>query len=469
MYVPLKYKLSALGFCLALLSSGQNNPIEGQLKHAGTGRLSILQIYPDSIPQISVLFRAEKADGQPYFGISKSALIVEENDKTCQVRSLKPLSEGLPLTINLVIDHSSSMLFDMNEFIRLKINPYYLPTNKYGQITFPQNYISPLQRAKQSVNRFIENIDIKKDKVGLVGFGSSVDAPLEPTNNKTQLQKTLDDIQADSSTAFYDALMVALQNFKTDYSMKVIVALTDGSDNASVFNFDDVVNLSNEKNIPIYIIGLGNVLTDTLKKLAHSTDGQFFYAKSANLLDSTYQLIQNRIQAFYELTYTSSSLMASDSVRQIFIGFLAEDSSMIYDKQLLKLNPALQQRITEIAEEQEQIRRQNNLLSLAGFLSVSMLGAGLIFFAFRPRKKKFKSVLHVFPNPADTQTNVQINPKDLPGQLSLISMQGNQILELPIANPDTLLDTGSWPSGSYTANYMAANGTALQARLIIQH
>jgi Ca-activated chloride channel homolog len=469
MFQALKNKLSAAGLCVAVFAFGQNSPIQGQLNHSGNGRLSILQIHPDSIPNISVLFRAEKADGQPYFGLSKSAMTVEENNKACSVISLKPLSQGMPIAVNMVLDHSGSMMFDMEALLKLGVFPHHIKADANGEPVFPKAYTPPIEHAKQSLSRFFENLDSKKDQIGLVGFSSSVDVLLQPTNQKTELNASLEQLKADGSTAFYDALMVALQNFNPDYSLKVIVALTDGMDNASVFTFSDVVDLANEKDIPIYIIGLGDVYTDSLDLLAKATEGQFFYAKSANLLDSTYQMIQNRIKAFYELTYTSPNLMASDSLRQIFIGFLAEDSSMLYDKQLLRLNPALRQRITEIAKEQEKIRLQNNLLSLAGFLSVSVLGAGLIFFAFRPRKKKSKSGFMVFPNPADTQTKVQIDTNDLSGQLRINSMQGNQILELRITTPETLIDTGSWPSGTYTATYTGANGSILQTRLIIQH
>jgi hypothetical protein len=466
---PAKYSLLGAALLHFLISFGQSEPIQGELGHTGNGSLSILQIHPDSIPRISILFRAEKADGQPYFGLSKSAMTVEENSKACKVLSLKPLSEGMPISVNMVLDHSGSMLTDVNEFIRLGINPYLLSFDERGQPVFPDAYTPPIKHAKQSVRRFIENLDGSKDKIGLVGFTSTVDVRIEPTNNKTLLNKTLDKINADSATAFYDALMVALQNFQPDYSLKVIVALTDGMDNSSVFTYSDVVDLAKEKDIPIYVVGLGDVYTDSLNLLAQATDGQFFYAKSANLLDSTYQLIQNRIKAFYELTYESPSLLDSDSLRQIFIGFLAEDSSMLYDKQLLRLNPTLRKRIAEIALEQERLRQQNNLLTLAGFLSVSLLGAGLVFFAFKPRKKKSKSEIQVYPNPADTQTNVQINPEDLPGQLSIISMQGNQIFEQIVAHPAITIDTGSWPSGTYSLNFTAANGAAFQTSLLIQH
>jgi len=251
--------------------------------------------------------------------------------------------------------------------------------------------------------------------------------------------------------------------------MKVIVALTDGLDNSSIFTYSDVVELAKEKEIPIYIIGLGDVNTDSLDLLAEATDGQFFYAKSANLLDSTYQLIQSRIKAFYELSYETPSLLDSDSLRHIFLGFLAEDSSLLSDKHLLKLNPVLRQRINEIAKEQEQMRLQNNMMTLAGFLSVSALGAGLVFFAFKPRKKKSSSNLRVFPNPADTQANVQVPQDALPGQLWVGSMQGTRIYEKSVVSPSVKLDTGSWPSGMYTLNFTDKKGMAIQTSLLIQH
>jgi hypothetical protein len=443
--------------------------VQGNLTSIGSDRLSILQVFPDSVPQISLIFRAENQNGEALFGLKSSALTVEEDQKPCKIIDFRPLSEGMPLVVNMVLDQSTSMYFDVLELNRLKIRPQNVKVDSNGQFIFPKRYTPPLIQARNAIQHFIEKLNLEKDKLGYIGFSNEVKLRIPPTQNKGKLIQSLANLEAAASTAFYDALMVALQNYESDYGMKVIIALTDGNDNSSVFTFDDVVDLSKEKEIPIYIIGLGEVNADSLNLLALKTDGQFFYAPTANMLDSTYQIIQNRINAFYELIYESRNLTASDTLRSIYLGFMTADSTLLYDEATLRLYPKLRQRLIEISEQRRQTKNKNNALALLGFISVAAVGAGLVFFTFRPKKQKHVDGIMLLPNPADTSTIAKLKRKVKSGKWKVISQHGHNMFEEENTTSELQLNVGSWPTGTYVITFTSPKGEIQQTNLLVQH
>lgn len=443
--------------------------VQGALNSTGRDRLSILQVFPDSVPRVSLIFRAENQNGEALFGLKSSALTVEEDQQPCQIVALRPLSSGAPIHVNMVLDQSTSMYFDVVELNRLKIGPLDVQVDSNWNYIFPKSYTPPLTQAKNAIQHFIEQLDLGKNKLGYVGFSNEVKIRVPPSHNKANLIQALENVKAGPATAFYDALMVSLQNYESEYGMKVVIALTDGNDNSSVFNFDDVVDLAKEKEIPIYIIGLGDVNADSLNLLANKTDGQFFYASSSNMLDSTYQIIQKRINAFYELIYESKNLTPSDTLRSIYLGFLTPDSTLLYDEATLRLNPLLRKRLIEISERRRQTKNQNNALALFGFISVAAIGAGLVFFTFRPKNKKQGNGLLLFPNPAETLTTAKLSSKVKSGKWQIISQHGHSMFEQEYSSSKLQLNVGSWPTGSYSVTFTSQEGEIYQASLLVQH
>jgi hypothetical protein len=203
--------------------------------------------------------------------------------------------------------------------------------------------------------------------------------------------------------------------------------------------------------------------------LALKTDGQFFYAPTANMLDSTYQIIQNRINAFYELIYESRNLTASDTLRSIYLGFMTADSTLLYDEATLRLYPKLRQRLIEISEQRRQTKNKNNALALLGFISVAAVGAGLVFFTFRPKKQKHVDGIMLLPNPADTSTIAKLKRKVKSGKWKVISQHGHNMFEEENTTSELQLNVGSWPTGTYVITFTSPKGEIQQTNLLVQH
>ncbi|MCZ8216287.1 MAG: VWA domain-containing protein, partial [Cyclobacteriaceae bacterium] len=163
------------------------------------------------------------------------------------------------------------------------------------------------------------------DFISIVGFSSTVDKILPLTNNKEKIDSIINSMQADSLTALYDAMLAGLNQLNTSYGVNVLVTLTDGQNNKSKSSWKDVTERAAHLEIPIYIIGLGNVNKDTLQMIADMTNGQFIYTQTSESFRQIYSRISKDIQSFYDLKYESHNLSAIESKRNLTITFLPND------------------------------------------------------------------------------------------------------------------------------------------------
>ena len=137
-----KYILMAI--LLPGLTFGQEDKkIKGNISSKDVN-ISILGVYQDDFPNVSVVFRAEKNNGNPVFGLKKKDMTVKENDENCQVISIQELSKKKPINIGIVVDHSGSMQFDERKINQLGYDISEIPVDEYGNYSFPKGYVQPI-------------------------------------------------------------------------------------------------------------------------------------------------------------------------------------------------------------------------------------------------------------------------------------------------------------------------------------
>lgn len=182
----------------------------------------------------------------------------------------------------LVLDISSSMLAD----------------------DFPPNR---LEAVKKTASDFIESR--KDDRIGILVFAgeSFIQCPL--TVDKKVLQSLIKEITVASKEHDGTAIGMAIANGtnrlrNSDVESRVMILLSDGSNNAGEIDPKTAAELAAEYDIKIYTIGAGTnqsytripgrglirneIDEETLQHIAHMTGGKFFRATDVEALASIY-------------------------------------------------------------------------------------------------------------------------------------------------------------------------------------
>lgn len=326
--MPLRIKLSIfLIYCLTTLTAFGQKQIRGHIKTRDSIEFSIISVLPDSFPTISIIFKGHKANGDPLWNLKREDFKVTENGEDSNVKSLTPISRNKPINIGIVIDHSSSMAEDYSLLFDKSGKALFSYDTTTFEPILPKEYISPIDNAKATTKDFANSFDFKKDFISIIGFSSTVDKILPLTNNKDKIDSVINSMQADSLTALYDAMLVGLNQLNTNGGVNVLVTLTDGQNNKSKSSWKAVTEKAAYLDIPIYIIGLGNVNKDTLQMIADITNGQFIYTQTSKSFKEIYSRISKEIQSFYDLKYESRNLSAIEKYRNLTISFLPNDTN----------------------------------------------------------------------------------------------------------------------------------------------
>lgn len=427
--------------------------------------ISILGVYQDAFPNVSVVFRAEKSNGNPVFGLKKKDMTVKENDENCQIISIQELSKKKPINIGIVLDHSGSMQFDERQLNQLGYDITEIPCDEYGTYTFPKGYVQPITLAKNALLEFVESFNFDKDKIGVVGFSSTVDYQLGLTNQSGKIKRKIRSMKSNGTTAFYDAILASLRQVENTDGVSVVVALTDGNDNASLSSMNTVINKAKSIDIPVYIVGLGDVNQHQLEQLATATGGQFYFANSANSLSLIYEKISEKLQSFYDVIYQSPNLENHSTERSIEISFIDEGTNVVSEEERYTLDSnavvyiakkqaeALQKSQEEalrIQQENLAQENQNQMLINSGIgLLALLVTGGIVFYFARKKSTASISIAKVFPNPTANKINVEINNVGQErGTLHVFDLQGNQVHNQSIGDREEV-DLSHLANGTY--------------------
>ncbi len=173
-----------------------------------------------------------------------------------------------------------------------------------------------LEVSKKVAKEFVESR--RGDRIGLVVYAGEAYTSCPATLDYSILKDQIDKIQGeniDPGTAIGTGLGTAVSRMRDDsLSSKVIILLTDGSNNAGDISPDMAADLAKAKNIRVYTIGVctygealspiptpfgirfENVPVDideqTLKNIAKKTNGKYFRATDEEGLKSIYEEIE---------------------------------------------------------------------------------------------------------------------------------------------------------------------------------
>ena len=173
-----------------------------------------------------------------------------------------------------------------------------------------------LEASKVVAKEFVDGR--KGDRIGLVVYAGEAYTACPATLDYKILKEQIDNISdayIEGGTAIGTGLGVAVTRLRSDsLKSKVIILLTDGSNNAGEISPDDAAELARAKNIRVYTIGMGStgmamtpiptpfgttyqnipveIDEQTLQRIASKTNGKYFRATDENSLREIYSEIE---------------------------------------------------------------------------------------------------------------------------------------------------------------------------------
>ena len=147
------------------------------------------------------------------------------------------------------------------------------------------------------------------------------------TSDIKEMEEALTRIDSRGGTAMRDAVRMSIDHLKekAHKDKKVLVAVTDGNDNASVVSLENLVKASQQSEVLIYGIGLlgeeerreAQRAQRALKSLANATGGEVFFPKDVNEVDKIAHQVAKDIRSQYTVEYTPTNTAMDGTFRQI--------------------------------------------------------------------------------------------------------------------------------------------------------
>ncbi len=118
--------------------------------------------------------------------------------------------------------------------------------------------VDKMDGVQDAVKHFIETTK-KSDEIFLMRFSRDVSLVSDFTDQKTKLYKAVESLEANGSTALYDAVYEGLQKVaQGKHKKKAVLLITDGNDTASDASFREVVEMAKKAEVLIYCLGIGH-------------------------------------------------------------------------------------------------------------------------------------------------------------------------------------------------------------------
>ena len=165
-----------------------------------------------------------------------------------------------------------------------------------------------------AVKYFINNKGAS-DYCELIKFSSDVYVVTPFTTDDSLLLLGIDDssYSLKQATAFYESCLVGLadaDSLATIYAtlLPAVIGFTDGVNNLAPLDPDSVVAAALSLQIPVYTIGYGNYAasppdTATLKYIADTTGGRFYWTPNTADLQQLYQYVNGQLTNIYVLSF----------------------------------------------------------------------------------------------------------------------------------------------------------------------
>jgi len=232
-------------------------------------------------PLVKAYYRVERGtDGSTIEGLDKQAFRIQERLEGGQylareVKAVTPM-ESSGLNISLVADKSGSISY------------------------------SDMEKIKSVMTQFVRSLryDVG-DQAEVLAFDDIVQQMCYFTSNSGQLVNGINNMSPGNMTALYQAIHDGIRSAALQGGARCVIAFTDGWDNVSPYSPSDIISYANANQVPVYIIGVGGVDESSLRSIANSTGGRYWYIDDLYDLQQIFGEVYAEQKELYMVEYLS--------------------------------------------------------------------------------------------------------------------------------------------------------------------
>jgi Ca-activated chloride channel homolog len=267
--------------------AGQQTPPERQDHDARSFRISV------DVPLVVLHATVTDRGSGLVSDLGVQDFEVYEDGVPQRIRLFK--NEDMPVTVGLIVDHSSTM------------GP-------------------KLAEVSAAARTFVQSSN-RDDEMFVINFNEKVSLGLPGrtrfANNTAELENAITAAPAGGKTALYDAIAKGLEELHAgSRDEKVLIVVSDGGDNASTQSLPQVMKLAEQSSVVIYTIGILNEedpdrKPGVLKHLAQASGGEAFFPDQLSQVVSVCERIARDIRHQYTIGYVPSNPARDGTYRAI--------------------------------------------------------------------------------------------------------------------------------------------------------
>jgi VWFA-related protein len=260
------------------------------------------EISEDGIPQKLATFREEneaprRLEDYPRPGTQAAGASAEP--ARAQADPADPSPDSLqngptlqPLMQSETPDQMASMVEGASVFILFDTSNY-----MYHGFVFAQDAIA----------QFVRSLD-RPYRVALYSYSRNFSRVCTLTPDRSLALGRVRQTVAGDNAALYDALLMTLKDAGRFSGRRVVVAFSNGPDNASMVAPEDVRELAQTEGVPIYMVStqqakLDPVSTAVFERMSNSTGGKSYFAKNWQEQQQAFNSIRADLNQLYTLAY----------------------------------------------------------------------------------------------------------------------------------------------------------------------
>jgi Ca-activated chloride channel homolog len=184
-----------------------------------------------------------------------------------------------------------------------------------------------INKARKALERFVATSH-PSDEYFLIAFNNRAQLLLDKTRDGEAVLRKLTLVEPKRNTALYDAVYLGVDRVaRGAHQKRALLIISDGQDNSSRYNFNEVRRIMKESDIVTYAVGimdrgdLGNALgmqgQAFLDELTSVSGGKSFYPTTDVELDEIFERIALELRHQYSIGYTPKDFQADGKWRKV--------------------------------------------------------------------------------------------------------------------------------------------------------